>query len=304
MADRLKDGWFTEVGTLWPGQAMSLQIDQVLYQDRSSFQEVIVYKSKTYGTVLVLDGVIQITDRDWHAYQEMIAHPALLVHPNPENVLIVGGGDGAVIGEVLKHRSIKKLVLVEIDKMVVDVSKKFFPQFNHWDDPRLTVLFDDGAKYIEENKDSFDLIIVDSSDPVGPAETLYTNKFYQSIKTALRTGGMFVQQAENVWLHLEIIQKLLSFAKGIFETVDYNYTTIPTYPGGQIGFLLCANKKDVDFRHPTRKVADALVPGAAMKYYTEHIHHASFVLPAFAETALKVEHVHHHHHHHHTEQKN
>jgi len=297
MADRLKDGWFTEYGSLWPGQAMSLEIEQVLFQQKSQFQEVIVYKSKTYGTVLVLDGVIQITDRDWHAYQEMIAHTALLVHPNPENVLIVGGGDGAVIGEVLKHHSLKKLVLVEIDKMVVDVSKKFFPQFNGWNDPRLTVLFDDGAKYIEQNKNAFDLIIVDSSDPVGPAETLYTNAFYQSIKSALRVGGVFVQQAENVWLHLEIIQKLLSFAKGIFESVDYNYTTIPTYPGGQIGFLLCSNKKDVDFRHPTRKVADALVSGASMKYYTERIHHASFVLPAFAEEVLKVEHTHHHHHH-------
>ena len=161
---------------------------------------MIVYKSKSYGTVLVLDGVIQITDRDWHAYQEMISHPALLVHPNPENVLIVGGGDGAVIGEVLKHKCLKKLVLVEIDKMVVDVSKQFFPQFNHWNDPRVTVLFDDGAKYLADNKNAFDLIIVDSSDPVGPAETLYTNTFYQNIRSALKEGGIFVQQVIHLLL--------------------------------------------------------------------------------------------------------
>lgn len=134
----------------------------------------------------------------------------------------------------------------------------------------------------------------------GPAETLYTKNFYQSIKSALRPGGMFVQQAENVWLHLDLIKKLLEFSRGIFESVDYNYTTIPTYPGGQIGFLLCSNKPGVDFLK-ARPLADALVANAQLQYYSEHIHTASFVLPAFAENVLKLHAARHHHHgaHHH-----
>jgi len=289
MASKLKDGWFTEYGPLWPGQAMSIEIEKTIMEERSELQEIVVYKSKTYGNVLVLDGVIQLTDRDWPAYQEMITHIGMLAHPNPERVLIIGGGDGGVIGEVLKHKSIKQIVLVEIDKLVIEVCKKYFPQFVGWDDPKVTVLIADGAKYLAENQSQFDVIIVDSSDPVGPAETLFTKSFYDSLKGGLRPGGIIVQQAENVWLHLDIIKKLVDNSKGIFKSVDYCYTTIPTYPGGQIGFLLSSNEEGKNFREPLRKIHDAFVQNASLEYYTEAIHRAAFVLPRFAAQHLKLE---------------
>jgi len=266
---------------------MSLKVDKVLWDEKSKFQHVVVYETSSYGTVLVLDGCIQITDRDWTAYQEMITHVAMMAHPNPEKVLIIGGGDGGVIGEVLKHRCVKKLVLCEIDGMVVDVCKRFFPQFKGWDDPRVSVLIDDGAAYVANNKNAFDVIIVDSSDPVGPAETLWTPAFYQSLKDALTPGGIVVQQSGNVWLHLDLISKLIEHSKQRFQSVDYCYTCVPTYPSGQIGFLF-SSPAAADFRTPSRKLSDSLVPGATTAYYTEHIHHAAFVLPAFAAQKLDL----------------
>jgi len=288
MASLIKDGWFTEFGTLWPGQGMSLQIDEVLFEGKSNFQNVVIYKSKTFGKVLVLDGVIQLTERDWPAYQEMVTHIPLLSHPHPEKVLVIGGGDGGVIGEVLKHSSVKEVTLCEIDEMVVDSCKKYFTQFK-WDDPRLKVVFADGAKFLLEHTKTFDVIIVDSSDPVGPAETLYTHKFYESLQNALRPGGVITQQAENVWLHLDIIEKLVKSAKSLFPKVDYAYCTIPTYPGGQIGFIFQTNDTNINFRKPLRTTESAFIKGSSpLQYYNSAIHEASFVLPEFATKRLQL----------------
>jgi len=288
MTSLLKDGWFTEFGSLWPGQAMSLQIEEVLFEGKSHFQNVVIYKSKSFGKVLVLDGVIQLTERDWSAYQEMVTHIPLLSHPNPEKILVIGGGDGGVIGEALKHTAVKEVTLCEIDEMVVTTCKKFFTQFK-WDDPRLKVVFADGAKFLEEHTNSFDIIIVDSSDPVGPAETLYTNKFYESLHKALLPGGVITQQAENVWLHLDIIERLVKSAKALFPKVDYAYCTIPTYPGGQIGFLFESNDAHRDFHKPLRTTEQAFAKGTApLQYYNSAIHAASFVLPEFAAKRLQL----------------
>lgn len=247
-----------------------------------------MYQSTVYGKVLVLDGVIQITDRDWMGYQEMITHLGALAHPSPRRVLIIGGGDGGVINEVLKHRSVEKVILCEIDRLVTEVCKEYFKQFEAgWKDPRLECRFEDGAKFLEAHPGEFDLIIVDSSDPVGPAESLYTQSFYQHLREALAPEGILVQQAENIWLHLDYISKVLEYCSGIFPSVDYAYTTIPTYPGGQIGFLLCSRAPSVDFRRPRRTPAEAFVPGATLQYYTPENHHASFILPAFARDRLR-----------------
>lgn len=164
----IKDGWFSESEVMWPGQAMSLKVEEVLFEGRSDFQDVLVFRSSTYGTVLVLDGVIQVTERDEHAYQEMIAHIPLHCHPDPKNVLIVGGGDGGVLREVCRHSGVQRVTMCEIDKVVVDVAKKYLGNSTAtaFDDPRVTLVHADAAEYVKDQAGMYDVVIVDSSDPV------------------------------------------------------------------------------------------------------------------------------------------
>lgn len=276
-------GWFSEVNEQWPGQCMSLQIEKMLHDQKSQYQHVIVFKSKTWGNVLVLDGVIQLTEKDECAYQEMITHLPMFSHPNPESVLIVGGGDGGVIREVLKHKSVKNVTICEIDQMVMDVSKKYFPHIAHvWSDPRLKVVCNDAAVYMEskEAQGKYDVIVCDSSDPVGPAQALFESKFYKSMCGALKAGGRIATQAESVWNNQDLIANLFRRTKGTFANVEYATTQIPTYPCGQIGFL-CCSKTDGKTPDSMAKPVRAVPEDMDNKYYHAALHEASFVLPNF-----------------------
>lgn len=282
--DLIIDGWFHERGALWPGQAMSLQVKEVLYHGRSDFQDVLVFESTNYGNVLVLDGVIQVTERDEFAYQEMMAHIPLFAHPNPEKVLVIGGGDGGILREICKHPRVKEIFICEIDGDVIKYSKQYLPGLaKGYDDPRVSVKVMDGSKFMDENENQFDVIITDSSDPIGPASVLFETPFYNAMHKSLRDGGIVCTQGENVWLHLDIIKPLMDSIKQTYTTVEYAYTTIPTYPSGQIGFIIAGKnrgscKKPTNV--PTQEQQDE------MKYYSSEIHEASFVLPAFAKRKI------------------
>jgi len=250
----------------------------VLFEGKSDFQDVAVFKSKTYGTVLALDGVIQLTERDEFAYQEMIVHLPMCAHPNPKKVLIIGGGDGGVLREVCKHDSVEVVEMCEIDKMVPELSKKYLPTVStHFDDPRLRLHIGDGCKFLDTKEAEYDVIIVDSSDPIGPAEVLFEKPFYRSMRKALRDGGIVCTQAECLWLHLDIIKNLLDQSKELYKTAEYAFTTIPTYPSGQIGFVLCSLRDDFTASVPQRKLSSD-----KLRYYNEQVHAAAFVLPEFA----------------------
>ncbi len=267
---------------MWPGQAMSLKVDEVLYHQRSKFQDVLVFRSESYGNVLVLDGVIQTTDRDEFSYQEMMAHVPMLSHPDPKRVLIVGGGDGGVLREVCRHPGVEHVCLVDIDGDVIDVSKRFLPNLSAgFKDPRATVHVGDGFQYLRDHPASYDVIITDSSDPVGPAEVLFQREYFQLLKQSLAPGGVVCCQGECMWLHLPLIKKVTGMCGELFDHVDYAYTCIPTYPSGQIGLLLCGSRP---FRKPVRALPDAAAN--ALRYYTPAIHEAAFVLPAFAQRAI------------------
>jgi len=251
--DLICDGWFRERGALWPGQAMTLQVEEVLYHQRSDFQDILVFKSTSYGTVLVLDGLIQVTERDEFAYQEMIAHLPLFAHPNPKKVLVIGGGDGGVLREIAKHEGVEEIVICEIDKDVIEVSKKFLPTLAcGYDDPRVSVKIMDGAKFMDENKNSFDVIITDSSDPVGPAAVLFETPFYMGMFKSLRDGGIVCTQGECMWLHLDLIKPLMDSIKTFYTNVSFAYSCVPSYPSGQLGFIL-ASKGQCDFKTSVRK---------------------------------------------------
>ncbi|XP_061690186.1 spermidine synthase isoform X1 [Syngnathoides biaculeatus] len=286
--DNIRDGWFKETCTLWPGQATSLQVEEVLYHKKSKFQDVLVFKSKTYGNVLVLDGVIQCTERDEFAYQEMIANLPLYSHPCPRKVLIIGGGDGGVLREVVKNPQVESVVLCEIDEDVIDVSKKFLPGMaKGFFSPKLTLHVGDGFEFMKQNQDAFDVIITDSSDPVGPAESLFKESYYQLMKTALTKGGILCSQGECQWLHLDLIKEMQTFCKTLFPVVDYAYGTIPTYPSGQIGFMLCSKNPETHFWKPVKELSKAELESMNLKYYNTEIHKAAFVLPEFARKVLK-----------------
>jgi len=287
--DALKNGWFSELSVLWAGQSLSLQVEKVLHQEKSKYQDVLILQTKSYGRVLVLDGVIQCTERDEFSYQEMIAFLPLASHPNPKKVLIIGGGDGGVAREVAKYPTVESIVQCEIDDRVIELSKKYLPfMASGFDSPKLTLHVGDGFEFMGKHQNEFDVIITDSSDPIGPAESLFQENYYRLVAAALRPGGILCSQGENMWYHAEIIRSMIGFCEGIFSTVNYAYTSIPTYPGGQIGFLLCSKDKNTVFEKPLRTFSDEELEKMNMRYYSSPIHSAAFILPRFAHKSIKA----------------
>ncbi|XP_049386665.1 spermidine synthase, partial [Solanum stenotomum] len=253
-------GWFSEISPLWPGEAHSLKVEKILFQGKSDYQNVLVFQSSTYGKVLVLDGVIQLTERDECAYQEMITHLPLCSIPNPKKVLVIGGGDGGVLREVSRHSSVEQIDICEIDKMVVEVAKQFFPDVAvGYEDPRVNLHIGDGVAFLKNvPAGTYDAVIVDSSDPIGPAQELFEMPFFESIAKALRPGGVVATQAESIWLHMHIIEEIVANCRQIFKgSVNYAWTTVPTYPSGMIGFMLCSTEGPaVDFKNPINPIDD------------------------------------------------
>lgn len=225
----------------------------------------------------------------------MIAHLPLASHPNPKKVLVIGGGDGGVVREVLKHPSVDQVVLCDIDEVDFDlssssefnilqavprVSKLYLPHMSSiFADPRVTVYIGDGFEFLASHEGTYDAIITDSSDPVGPAASLFQKPYFQLLHNALAPGGHISTQGECLWLHLPLITELRAMAGGIFPVVEYAFTTIPTYPSGQIGFIICSKQAGRELRTPLRKVQGT-------RYYNTAIHSAAFILPEFGRAIL------------------
>jgi len=215
----------------------------------------------------------------------MMAHVALMVHKNPEKVLVVGGGDGGVVREIVKHDLVKSVTLCEIDKTVVDVCKEIFPNMTSGlDNPKVNVVIEDGFKFLKNNQNTFDIIITDSSDPVGPAASLFQKDYFTLLNSSLRSGGIIVSQAECQWLHLDFICDVIGYCKSVFKVVEYGFVSLPTYPCGQLGFVVCSNT-DYDVKAPQREITEELQN--KLRYYNGDVHRASFVLPQFARVALQ-----------------
>ncbi|KAK9914503.1 hypothetical protein M0R45_038278 [Rubus argutus] len=295
-------GWFSESQSrtdkaskkayfnnpMWPGEAHSLKVESILYKGKSEFQEILVFESSTYGKVLVLDGIIQLSEKDECAYQEMITHLPLCSIPSPKNVLVVGGGDGGVLREVSRHSSVEHIDICEIDKMVIDVSKKFFPELAvGFEDPRVHLHVGDATEFLRHAPEGkYDAVIVDSSDPVGPAQELVEKPFFETIAKALRPGGVLCNMAESMWLHTHLIEDMISVCSQTFKgSVNYAWASVPTYPSGVIGFLLCSTEgPPVDFKNPVNsieKLEGAVKHKRELRFYNSEMHSAAFALPAF-----------------------
>ncbi|UPL01094.1 hypothetical protein LCI18_012028 [Fusarium solani-melongenae] len=286
--ETIKDGWFREISEMWPGQAMTLRVEKVLVHEKSKYQDVLIFKSTDFGNVLVLDNVVQCTERDEFSYQEMITHLAMNSHPNPKKVLVIGGGDGGVLREIVKHDCVEEAILCDIDEAVVRLSKQYLPNMSvGFDHPKVKVHIGDGFKFLNDYKNEFDVIITDSSDPEGPAEALFEKNYFKLLHDALKEGGVIsTQGSENQWLHLPLITQLKKDCRSIFPVAEYAYTTIPTYPSGQIGFMVCSKDPNADVKTPLRQWTKE-EEDEKCRYYSSEIHKASFVLPKFAEKALE-----------------
>ncbi len=260
---------FTEIAPFVPVE-YRYEVDKVLYKGESSFQKIMVFENPYFGKMLILDGIVQLTERDEFFYHEMLAHVVLHAHPNPRKVIVVGGGDGGTVREVLKHKTVEKVFFIEIDKQVIDISKKYFPSISSGiDDPRVEIKHMDGAEFVKKCSKDIDAVIVDSTDPIGFARSLFTKKFFSSIKNCLNSNGFFVTHSESLLLHKEMVIETQETLKSVFPKADVYTAPIATYPGNWWAF--CVGSMKLDPRKIRRK------PSVKTKYYSEEIHHHAFV---------------------------
>ncbi|WP_053960006.1 polyamine aminopropyltransferase [Sulfobacillus thermosulfidooxidans] len=267
--------WFTELQTR--NVSLGLRIEDVLWHEKTPYQELAVLQTEAYGRMLVLDGAIQTTIVDEFVYHEMITHVPLLLHPNPKKVAVVGGGDGGAIREILKHPSVEEAHLIEIDEKVVEASKRFLPEISEaLDDERAHVHFTDGIAWMKQARD-YDVIMVDSTDPVGPAEGLFVPEFYQSIYDALGPDGIMVAQSESPFLEPDIIQRVMAGVSKAFPVARLYLASIPTYPSGLWSFTLGSKKPLQAPRQASFKT----------RYWTPEIQTSCFQLPRFVEDLIR-----------------
>ncbi|MGD8380446.1 MAG: polyamine aminopropyltransferase [Gammaproteobacteria bacterium] len=271
--------WFTEP-VPEAGLAMSLKVTDKLHEEQSDFQRIEIYETEGFGTLMVIDGFVMLTDRDNFVYHEMMSHPALFTHERPRRVAVIGGGDCGTLREVLRHPEVEEAWQVEIDERVTRLAEKFFPELcDSNNDPRARLLFDDGIKWVADAEPgSLDVIIVDSTDPIGPAEGLFNEAFYRSCHRALGEGGILVQQSESPLLHLNLL-KAMRGAMAAAGFADVRTLQFPqaTYPSGWWSATMARKNMKVEgFRE-----ADAAGRGFETRYYTPDIHRAAFAMPAF-----------------------
>jgi len=266
-------GWFGEFQT--EDVMLSMKYTKNILHKKSKFQEIDIIENRTYGKVLFIDKTFQLTEKDEFIYHEMLAHIPLFSHENPEKVLIIGGGDGGLARECLRH-NIKKIYLVEIDEDVVNISKEYLPGISSsFQDKRLKLFIDDGSEFIKNTDEKFDVVLVDSTDPVGPASVLFEKEFYKNVKNILNEYGIIGTQSGSPFLYPEHLKKAYFNMKNVFKFVDVYTATIPTYPGAIWSFTFASERK-------ISRKRDVNIP---TKYYTKEIHDCKCV-PAFVNQLI------------------
>ncbi|HEY3295938.1 MAG TPA: polyamine aminopropyltransferase [bacterium] len=270
------DLWFSETfGDIQAGW----RVKDVLYHKRSQYQDVVIVDTLQFGRMLVLDGAVMTTEVDECAYHEMLVHPSLLAHPNPKSVCVVGGGDGGTVREVLKHSSVERVVLAEIDEDVITVCKEFMPTLaGTLKDPRVEIRIGDGAAYLAGHAGEFDVVLSDSTDPVGPGVVLFEDPYFKAAKEALIPGGLFVTQCKSLWVDADTARDTQARLKKFFKMVLPYISTIPTYPTGSWSFLVATDVHDP--RLDVDKVRQMEIAKTA-RYYTPAHQAGAFAVPAF-----------------------
>ena len=279
--------WYTEQQT--DEVRFSIKVKQHLYTGKSEFQDVDVFESEEFGKFLTLDGLMMVTEKDECIYHDMITHVAMATNPNIKKVLVIGGGDGGTVRELTRYSHIEKIDMVEIDKLVVDVSREYLPiTASKLDDPRVSLYFEDGIRFVADTKEIYDLILVDSTDPIGPGEGLFTTEFYQNCFNILSDNGILVNQSESPYYDQfsHEMKRAHKKIKNIFPISKVYQFHMPTYPSGHWLFGFASKKldpiKDVDFDK-----WNAL--GIKTKYYNPQLHVGCFALPSYVQEMLDNE---------------
>ena len=262
------------------GYGIAIKQKEILFSEQSPFQKVEVFESDSeLGRVLTLDDLMMTTEGDEFCYHEMIVHVPLMNHKNPQNVLIIGGGDGGTVREVLKHDTVKRVVLCEIDKMVVDACRKYLPTIScGLSDPRVEILYEDAIEYIKDKRNEFDVVLIDSTDPMGPGEGLFTEEFYTNVKNSLKEGGIVAAQSESPVAFKEDVKKMYTLLHKVFPICKAYTSNIPSYPGGYWAWAFCS--KDVEpLSYIDERRCEEITK--TCKIYNKEYHMARFALPNY-----------------------
>lgn len=274
--------------TLYEGYGQRFSIDKMLHEVRTEHQHLVIFENARMGRVMALDGVIQTTEADEFIYHEMLAHVPLLAHGLARRVLIIGGGDGGVLREVAKHRDVESITMVEIDGTVVEMCKEFLPEHSKgaFSDSRLHLVIDDGMRFVATTDEKFDVIICDSTDPVGPGEVLFTENFYQACRRCLNEGGILVTQNGTPFMQLAEVQTTAKRMAGLFPDWHFYQAAVPTYIGGAMTFAWGAC--DSDSRKLSLETLSQRFAGSGIvtRYYNPHIHIGAFALPQYVLQAI------------------
>lgn len=278
--------------TLYDAVAQTCRIDKLYFEQKTGHQHLMIFHNAFLGRVMTLDGIVQTTEKDEFIYHEMMAHVPLVAHGNATQVLIIGGGDGGMLREILKHDTVEKVVMVEIDSAVIDMAKQYLP--NHsagaFEDTRTDIVIADGMDFVCSTEQRFDVIISDSTDPIGPGEVLFTNGFYAQCKRILNPGGVMVAQNGVPFFQLDEVTTTQSRMSPHFQDQTFYSAAVPTYYGGIMTFAYGSD--DSSLRQQDSEVIRQRVASADLKtrYYTADIHRASFALPKYIEDALSAQH--------------
>lgn len=278
----MEERWVSEVNAGW---GLTVKVKEQLCDIQSPYQHIEIFETVNLGHLLMLDGIVQLTSFDEFAYHEMMANlPFYACSHLPRRALVIGGGDGGVLRELGRHKELEQIDICEIDEEVVKAAKKFLPETAcGYEDERVTLHVGDGSVFVAEHPDTYDIIIVDSTDPGGPGEPLFGKKFYCDLKRALKKGGAIGTQAESYYLLPEIAQRVVKFAGECFRSSGFAQINVPTYPTGVIGCCVASDEGDVRVpsRVPDRELQQSL------RYYTPAIHRSAFDLPRFAEELFR-----------------
>lgn len=283
MNNGIENGYYHEINPSEFG--LAIKSGKVLFSEQSEFQKVEVFETDSkLGRVLTLDDLMMTTEGDEFHYHEMIAHIPMMNHKCPKSILVIGGGDGGTVREVLKHKTVERVVLCEIDGMVIDACKKFLPTIScGLDDPRVEILVQDAIEYIKDKKNEFDIVLIDSTDPMGPGEGLFTEEFYTNVKNSLKEGGIIAAQSESPVVNKEEIKKMYNLLKKVFPICSTYTSNIPTYPGGYWAWAFCSQSVQ-----PLSYFADDRYDDIVKtcKIYNKDYHNARFALPNYLKELL------------------
>ena len=269
--------WLSEYST--ENLKLSMRVKSLIHTEKTPYQDLLIADTYEYGRTLMLDGAYQLTEKDEFTYSEMMSHVPICAHPDPQNVMIIGGGDGAIMREVLKHSCVRKCTLIDIDERVIESSKKYLPFAGcSFSDSRADVKCMDAMKYIRETGERYDVVIVDSTDPVDFAAGLFQAGFYDDVKRVMTDSAMLTELTESPFTDTDLMTQAIREMRKVFPCVRMYWGVVPTYPSGMWTYGI-ASMRETDFA-PVRTVTPT-------KYYTNDIHRASFILPPFLEELIR-----------------